>query len=153
MLKLSLTQKFPYKISGTTSPEVTKLDNKPIIGIKETMFTMLLFLIGSSIIVGFNLTAERDSWIVNLLAGGIGLLLFHMYVYIWRNNDFKNLASIFKKNLGKQLGFIVSLVYVLYFAYLASRVLTDFTMFINSTLLYTMHPFFIKFSIFLVVVL
>lgn len=115
------------------------------------MFAMLLFLVGSSLIFGISLSAERDSWIVSLFAGSMGLLLFHMYVYIWRNNGFKNLASLLYSNLGKHLGFVISLVYICYFAYLASRVLTDFTFFINSKLLYAMHPFFIKFSIFLVI--
>jgi spore germination protein KB len=115
------------------------------------MFAMLLFLIGSSVIWGVSLTTERNSWMVSLIAGGIGLLLFYTYVYIWRNNDFKSLALILNNNLGKHIGFVVSLVYVLYFAYLASRILTDLTFFINGTLLYTMHPFFIKSSIFLIV--
>ena len=115
------------------------------------MFAMLLFLIGSSVILGLNLSAEKASWIVSLAAGAAGLILFRIYVYLWKNNDYGSLALILKKNLGKFLGFAASLLYVLYFAYLASRVLTDFTMLINSTLLYTMNPFFIKFSIFLVV--
>ena len=129
-----------------------KVENKPTIGIIETLYTMLLFLIGSSVIFGLNLQAEKAAWIVSLAAGSIGLLLFHIYVYIWRNNDFGNLHQILKKNLGKFLGLAVSIAYVLYFGYLASRVLTDFSMFITSTLLYSMNPFLIKFSIFLVIV-
>ncbi|PAE26677.1 MULTISPECIES: GerAB/ArcD/ProY family transporter [Bacillaceae] len=127
------------------------MENKPIIGIIESMFAMLLFLIGSSVIFGLNLSAEKASWIVILTAGTIGLLIFQMYVYIWQHNDYMNLSVILKRNLGKFLGSAASLVYVLYFAYLASRVLTDFTMFINSTLLYTMKPLIVKLSIFLVV--
>jgi spore germination protein KB len=129
-----------------------KVENKPTIGIIETLFTMLLFLIGSSVIFGLNLQAEKAAWVVSLAAGSIGLLLFHLYVYIWRNNEFGNLHLILKRNLGKFLGFAASLMYALYFAYLASRVLTDFSMFITSTLLYSMHPFLVKFSIFLVIV-
>nr|WP_275580535.1 GerAB/ArcD/ProY family transporter [Bacillus tianshenii] len=115
------------------------------------MFAMLLFLLGSSVIFGLNLSAEKAAWVVSLVAGSIGLLLFWMNAYIWRNNDYGNLSSILRKNFGKFLGIAASLAYVLYFAYLASRVLTDFTMFINSQLLYSMKPFLIKFSIFLVI--
>lgn len=113
---------------------------------------MLLFLIGSSVIFGLNLQAEKGAWVVSLAAGSLGLLLFHIYAYIWRNNAHGNLHLILKKNLGRFLGRAASLVYILYFAYLASRVLTDFTMFITSTLLYSMNPFLIKSSIFLVIV-
>ncbi|MBG9450503.1 hypothetical protein ABE67_14520 [Cytobacillus firmus] len=127
------------------------MENKPIIGIIEMMFAMLLFLIGSSVIFGLNLSAEKASWIVSLAAGTIGLLLFQLYIYLWKHNNYRNLSVILKRNLGKFIGSAASIVYVLYFAYLASRVLTDFTMFINNTLLYTMKPFIVKFSIFLVI--
>lgn len=128
------------------------MNKKHIIGISETMFAFFLFLIGSSVIWGVSLTAEKNSWVASLIAGIFGLLLFHMFVFIWRNNNFQNLAFIFKENLGKYLGFVVSVIYVLYFAYLASRVLSDLNFFINGKLLYTMFPFFVKFSIFLIIV-
>lgn len=127
------------------------MENNTIIGIIESMFAMLLFLIGSTVIFGLNLSAEKASWIVSLTAGTIGLLIFQMYIYLWKHNDYMNLSVILRRNLGKFLGSAVSLVYILYFAYLASRVLTDFTMFINSTLLYTMKPLIVKLSIFLVI--
>ncbi|MCG1022744.1 GerAB/ArcD/ProY family transporter [Sutcliffiella horikoshii] len=128
------------------------MEKKHIIGLSEIMFALLLFLIGSSVIWGISLTAEKNSWVASLIAGVIGLLLFHMFVYIWRNNNFQNLALILNENLGKHVGFVVSVVYVLYFAYLASRVLSDLTFFINGKLLYTMPPFFVKCSIFLIIV-
>src|SRR5690606_21963616 len=111
------------------------MESKPIIGINETMFTLLIFLIGSSLILTINLDAERNSWLVPIIAGGVGIGLFQLYSYIWKNNECKSLAHILQKNFGKHLGLILSIIYVLYFVYLASRILSDFTFFINKTLL------------------
>ncbi|MCK1993467.1 GerAB/ArcD/ProY family transporter [Peribacillus muralis] len=125
---------------------------KQTVGIIEMMFAMMLFLQGSTIILGVSLEAGKDVWLAVLSAGSAGLILFSMYVYIWKKNDFQGLHVIFTKQLGKYLGFITSVVYSIYFAYIAARVITDFTQYINGTLLHNMLPFFIKFSIFLILI-
>ncbi|KWW16590.1 hypothetical protein AS888_24515 [Peribacillus simplex] len=128
------------------------MSGKPIVGMIEMQFVMLLFLLGSAIILGLGLDAGEYSWLANVLAGITGLLLFNLYVYIWNENHHQGLNPILTAQFGKHLGFIISAVYAVYFAYIASRVLNDIVHFINSTLLHNMHPFFIKFTIFLLII-
>ncbi|WP_285768502.1 GerAB/ArcD/ProY family transporter [Peribacillus sp. SI8-4] len=125
---------------------------KPLIGIMEMQFVMVLFLLGSAIILGIGLDAGEYSWLANLLAGITGLFLFNLYVYIWNENRHQSLNFILIAQFGRHIGFIISIVYAVYFAYIASRVLNDIVHFINSTLLHNMHPFFIKFTIFIIII-
>ncbi|AOH53599.1 hypothetical protein ABE28_004490 [Peribacillus muralis] len=125
---------------------------KPLVGIIEMQFVMVLFLLGSAIILGLGLDAGEYSWLANLLAGITGLFLFNLYIYIWNENGHQGLNHILTAQFGKHLGFIISFIYIVYFAYIASRVLNDIVHFINSTLLHNMHPFFIKFTILLIII-
>jgi spore germination protein KB len=127
------------------------LQSKQAFGVIELCCTMLLFLLGSAIVLGVGLEARKYAWLAILLAGMIGTLLFGMYVYIWKHNHYGSLGFILKQQFGKYLGLVLAIIYALYFSFIASRVLIDFTQFISNSLLYNMNPFYIKVSILLLV--
>ncbi|HDR6271307.1 TPA: GerAB/ArcD/ProY family transporter [Bacillus cereus] len=120
--------------------------SKQSINIIELCFTMMLFLLGSAIILGVGIEAKKYAWVAILLTGVIAIVLFQMYVYIWEKNNYQSLTRILKVQFGTHFGNMLAILYVIYFSLIASRVLIDFIQFINNSLLHNMHPFFIKFS-------
>lgn len=93
----------------------------------EQLFSLMsLYLIGSAVAMDPAKDAGRDAWIAILLSLLFGLILFNVYIGIYKNNPTYSLISSLKQAWGKYLGWIIGLLYVVYFIYIASRVLRDF---------------------------
>lgn len=98
--------------------------------IKITPFQLfaliILFQLGSTIVINPGVEAKQDAWIAILfgLSGGVLLLLIYYYLY----NQFPKLSltEYLQKILGKYLGWLVGFLYTLYFLYIGTRVLRDF---------------------------
>lgn len=99
---------------------------KAKISAKRLFVLIILFELGSSLLVIPGQSAEQDAWIAILggTAGGLVLFLMHHYFYQF---DPKSTAyeSMFKV-LGKPIGWAVSFLYIIYYAYIAARILRDF---------------------------
>nr|WP_154319484.1 GerAB/ArcD/ProY family transporter [Metabacillus idriensis] len=87
---------------------------------------VLLFELGSVLLFPLATDAKQDAWLAVLIgmAGGIALFLvyhglYHLYPDVLP-------TEYVQKILGKVLGAILAFLYILYFAYLAARVLRDF---------------------------
>lgn len=128
------------------------MPQKPLIGMLEIACTMFLFLTGTLLTINNALKLENDSWIVLLAVGFGGIILFLLYHTLWTINDYKSLYDILQHNLGRILGKALATLYSLYFILICSKALTDFTSYVNSNLLFKTHPFFIKASIFLILI-
>ncbi|WP_025025509.1 GerAB/ArcD/ProY family transporter [Caldalkalibacillus mannanilyticus] len=87
---------------------------------------IIVFEIGSAVVVGIATEAGRDAWLAILLATGIGLLLIRLFIYILSAKKGKNLFEIMELILGKYVTLFITGAYILYFLYIASRVLRDF---------------------------
>lgn len=78
--------------------------------------------------------AKQDAWLAILLGMVGGLILFLVYSYLFRHYPNLPLTSYIPRILGNWIGYPVTFLYTLYFMYLASRVLRDFTdLLITST--------------------
>lgn len=88
--------------------------------------TMVLFLFGTAILLNIGSGAKQDAWIVTLISPLFGILLFCLYFYIYRKYPDKPLTSYVQVIWGKYIGSVVSFLYILYFIYIASRILRDF---------------------------
>jgi spore germination protein KB len=99
-------------------------------------FFLLIFIFetGSSVIVVIAGEAKKDAWISVLLATFIGILLMYFYLTIVRKGDNQNLFQIIQFCFGKYIGNIIILGYIVYFFYIASRVLRDFGELMVSTI-------------------
>lgn len=99
-------------------------------------FFLLIFIFetGSSVIVTIAGEAKKDAWIAVLLATFIGILLMFFYFYIIKKGDYQNLFQIIEFCFGKYLGNLIILCYIIYFFYIASRVLRDFGELMVSTI-------------------
>lgn len=87
---------------------------------------MYLFELGSSIVVGLGLQAKQDAWLAILLGMVCGLPLFLIYSYLYLHFPDQLFTRYLTKILGKYIGVPISFIYILYFLYIAARVLRDF---------------------------
>ncbi|MBZ5753795.1 GerAB/ArcD/ProY family transporter [Metabacillus rhizolycopersici] len=87
---------------------------------------MVLFEVGSAVVVGLGLEAKQDAWIAILLGmmGGIGL--FSLYVYLYSQFPTLSLTNFLEKIVGKLIGRTLAIAYICLFLYLAARILRTF---------------------------
>ncbi len=93
----------------------------------QLLYLIILFELGSAIVIGYGMEAKQDAWLAALIAMGVGIGLFYfVYRPIFKVYPDIPLTAILEKVFGKYLGKLLVAAYVWYFAYLASRVLRDF---------------------------
>lgn len=109
---------------------------KAKISSKQLFALIALFELGSAVVVGLGMNAKQDAWLAILLGMVCGLILFLVYIYLFNKYPDIPLTVYIEKLLGKFIGRILALVYILYFMYIASRVLRDFGDLIITTILY-----------------
>ncbi|WP_426451440.1 GerAB/ArcD/ProY family transporter [Paenibacillus sp. S-38] len=108
---------------------------KPLLNTRQLYCLVFLFELGSAVIVGLGMQAERDAWLAILIGMGAGLLLAGVFLYVYRRHEGHSLIGILQLRLGKAAGRVVGVVYVAYFLYIAARVLRDFGEVLVTTLL------------------
>ncbi len=107
------------------------------------MFVLVvLFEMGSSLLVGMGAGAGQDAWIAILMGMSAGLLLFLVYYRLFLYYPDLPLTSFIQEIVGKWLGRFIGIIYVVWFMYIASRVLRDFGELLTTTI-YTSTPMFI----------
>ncbi|MFP3122082.1 spore germination protein [Ectobacillus funiculus] len=86
---------------------------------------IVLFELGTSLVVSVGIGAKQDAWLAILVSLGGGLALFLMYGYLFRLFPTIPLTSYIQKIVGTYIGWPLGLLYMLYFIYTASRILRD----------------------------
>ncbi|MFD2671370.1 GerAB/ArcD/ProY family transporter [Marinicrinis sediminis] len=99
---------------------------KPFITTPQLFTSIVLFELGSSIVVGLGMQAKQDAWLALLIGLVPGLLIFAVYAYLHGVFPRYSLVGILFQLFGSWIGSCLSIVYILYFIYIASRVLRDF---------------------------
>lgn len=99
---------------------------------KEAICLLLVFVIGTSLILGVGGEAKNDIWIAEI----VGLIMFlpMLLVYsriLWLFPE-KDLFDIIDLTLGKVLGKIVEIIYIWYAFHLGALILRNFGEFINA---------------------
>ncbi|MDR7001801.1 GerAB/ArcD/ProY family transporter [Neobacillus niacini] len=112
------------------------------INASQMFVLVVLFEMGSSILVGLGTGAKQDAWISILLGLGAGLLVFLVYYRLYLYYPDLPLTNYIQKIIGKWLGRMIGVLYIIYFCYVASRVLRDFGELLSTTV-YTDTPLFI----------
>ncbi|OIJ21403.1 spore gernimation protein KB [Anaerobacillus alkalidiazotrophicus] len=96
---------------------------------------MVLFELGSAIVISIGAGAEQGAWIAILLALGGGLIMYSIYYYLYKQYPHLPLTGYLPMILGKYLGKTIGVLYILYFFYICARVLRDFgDLLLTSTL-------------------
>jgi spore germination protein KB len=104
------------------------------ISLWQLFILIYIFEIGSSTVVGIGNEARQDAWIAVILATfiGVGIICFYYFLLSRKKGD--NLFDIIEYCLGKTVSKIVIMAYIIYFFYIAGRVLRDFGEVIVSTI-------------------
>jgi spore germination protein KB len=87
---------------------------------------IVLFELGSALVVGLGTAAKQDAWLAILVGLAAGVLLFLFYGALFRRYPDLPIPGIAQKVLGKPIGTLVGYLYVVYFMYIGARVLLDF---------------------------
>ncbi|MBZ5752048.1 GerAB/ArcD/ProY family transporter [Metabacillus rhizolycopersici] len=97
---------------------------------------MVLFEVGSAVVVGLGLEAKQDAWIAILLGMIGGLVLFSLYVYLYLQFPTLSLTNFLEKIVGKLIGRTLAIVYICLFLYITARLLRTFSDLLLTTVLY-----------------
>lgn len=97
---------------------------------------MVLYQLGSALVVPLGISAKQDAWIA-ILAGMVGgILLAFIYTYIYsKNGVVPSFQKVMTSSLGNRFGNILTFIYIMFFMYIAYRVLTDFRLLLLATVL------------------
>lgn len=87
---------------------------------------IVLFEFGSAIVLGVGIDAKQDAWITIILGSLAGVIMFYVYYYLYKQHPTLPLTGYLQVLLGKYLGWIVGVLYMIYFLYISGRVLRDF---------------------------
>lgn len=112
---------------------------------------VLLFELGSALLLPLAMDAKQDAWIAVLLGMIGGMLLFIIFFRLYQYYPDKLPTMYAQIIVGKPIGKILAFLYILYFAYLSARVLRDFGVML-VTFAYPETPLFIVNSLLIIVV-
>ncbi|OUZ39122.1 spore gernimation protein KB [Solibacillus kalamii] len=91
------------------------------------LFVLIFLLeIGSAILVPLAIEAKQDAWLAVLIGLAGGCCLFWIYHSLYSYYPEIPLTEYIQQILGSFLGKVLAFFYVLYFMYIAARVLRDF---------------------------
>ncbi|WP_339821024.1 endospore germination permease [Paenibacillus sp. FSL R7-0216] len=106
--------------------------NKEMVTGGEARTILILFIMGSTMILGAAGQAKRDSWIAILIAIGLAIPVALISARLLTLYPGQNLFDICQNVFGKVLGNLFILLYVWYAVHLASLVLRNYGEFMTS---------------------
>lgn len=104
---------------------------KETITARQAICLLIMFLFGSSVVMGVNSQAEQDSWISLLLALVMTIPMVLLYGRIMQLYPQKDLFAIAELLFGKIVGKIITLLITWYALHLCAMVLRNFSEFIK----------------------
>ncbi|WP_433747438.1 GerAB/ArcD/ProY family transporter [Falsibacillus pallidus] len=125
--------------------------NKVSISNLELCSMMLLFLTGSTIVVGLNFSAHEDSVLAVAIEIVFGIILFYYYLLVVKRSGWKEFVPLLELGFGSLLSKVIGLVFGFYFLYIAARVINDFAFF-TTQILFRNSPIWVAAIPFLLVV-
>jgi spore germination protein KB len=104
---------------------------KDNITFSQSVFMLVLFIFGSSVVVGVSGTAQQDSWLSLLFACAMALPLLLVYARIMRLFPETDLFDVFEILFGKIFSKIFIALITWYAIHLSSLVMRNFTEFLQ----------------------
>lgn len=91
---------------------------------KQFFKLIIVYIISNDLIRGiYAHDLKNDIWIPNIIGSLISVLLFTLYMFIYKNNKFDNFNNSMKHTLGK---IFIKIIYFLYIIYFIALVLLNF---------------------------
>ena len=120
------------------------------ITIRQGQFLLVLFMLGSSLVLGVNSNAGNDSWVSLLISVAMAFPPFAIFARIIRLYPETDMFDIFDMLFGKIGGKILTALMTWYALHLCSLVLRNFTEFIQITAMPETPQFAIMITLFAV---
>ncbi|OES46607.1 GerAB/ArcD/ProY family transporter [Domibacillus iocasae] len=87
---------------------------------------IVLFELGSAMLIPLAIEAKQDAWLAILIGMAAGFCLFLVYYSLYAYYPDTPPTDYAQKIMGTVLGRMIAFLYVLYFVYLSARVVRDF---------------------------
>ena len=108
---------------------------KAKISVIQLFALMFIFEMGTAVVTSYGINAKKDVWLAILLGMFVGIVFFFVYYFLFRQYPNLPLTGYTKKIFGKYLGWIIGLLYVLYFLYNAADNIRSFGDLLVSSIL------------------
>lgn len=125
---------------------------KAKISATQLFILMVLFELGSALLVPLAMGAKQDAWLAILIGMLCGFFFFLIYHKLYSYYPDLLPTEYMQKILGKVLGTLLAFIYIVYFLYDASRVLRDFGEML-LTFAYPDTPLFIANALLMLVII
>ncbi|MFP7298923.1 GerAB/ArcD/ProY family transporter [Neobacillus niacini] len=125
---------------------------KAKISLYQLFVLILLLELGSAILVPLAMDAKQDAWMAILFGMVGGLFLYWVYYRLFFYYPDLSPPEYMQKLLGKILGNIIAFCYIIFFIYIAARVLRDFGEML-LTFAYLETPLFIVNALLMLVII
>nr|WP_302058502.1 endospore germination permease [Paenibacillus sp. MZ03-122A] len=112
-----------------------RLENKTYISTGQLLILMFHFLTGNAITINMDSYMQRDTWIIQLVAMILGMVLFRMYCYTAETFPGKPLTTYASELVGHTCGTVMGVLYILFFLFLTGGNLRDETELIRISVL------------------
>ncbi|RDI45982.1 GerAB/ArcD/ProY family transporter [Falsibacillus pallidus] len=93
----------------------------------DFMALVILFLVGSAVMLDVGRTAFKDGWLAIFIGMLSSLPLLLVYYLVYAAQKGQNFFEIFQYAFGKIGGKFITFLYIVYFIYMTSRILRDFS--------------------------
>lgn len=116
-------------------------------------FLAIMFLVsyGTASLFFLIPDAKNDVWIALLFYALVSIIVQMIYISLFNKYPKDSIVTYLPKIYGKYIGFILSIIYIWFFAYDAARDLRDFTE-LTSSFSFIRMPTYITASVFIIVI-
>lgn len=94
---------------------------KAKISVIQLFALMFILEMGTSLVIPYGIDAKKDAWLAILIGMCIGIILFFIYSFLFRQYPNLLLTGYAKKVFGKYLGWVIGLLYIISFLYEAAH--------------------------------
>lgn len=105
--------------------------NKEIISYRQGIYIIIIFFTGSIVLVGTSIKAKQDVWISLILTTLLSIPMLYIYSKLLTVYPGKNLFDVLTIVFGKFLGKVISILFVLYFLYLGTQIIRNFSEYVS----------------------
>lgn len=114
---------------------------KTKISVNQLFSAIVLVPFGSAVLFYINPKAKQDAWIAILAYIIPAVILQLIYTSLWNKYPEDTLVTYMPKIFGKIIGYTLSIIYIVFFAYEAARVLRDFSELIAISSMQRLRPY------------
>ncbi|MBZ5753214.1 GerAB/ArcD/ProY family transporter [Metabacillus rhizolycopersici] len=108
---------------------------KAKISIIQLFAMMFIFDLGTALVISYGIDAKKDAWLAILLGMFGGIVFFFIYYFLFRQYSNLPLTGYTRKIFGKYLGWIIGLLYIIYFLYTINQNIRSFgELLVSSTM-------------------